>query len=377
MRVNKEKIHVSMLGPLSAYLSDQPVTPTAAKQRQILALLALNAGRMVTVSTLVEELWGDDPPRSADTTLQTYILHLRNRLSEAAKTTGQDVRHLLGTRHGGYQLDGSSCQTDVEAFESLVREGRTATEAGDHRSASQTFTQALGMWSGPALADVPLGRILELEAGALEETRLSALERRIEADLALQRHVDLLGELRLLVARNPMNETLSEFLMVALYRSGHAGRALTEYQRLRGVLCEELGIDPRPRLQRLHQAILSRDPALESDGSRPFMSRDTTSPSLPSHAPQARINQPESFFVLPRQRANCTLSLKAATILYEASCGGLTIQRGRSGETGQHATADGLAYARDYLTAGATRRQHGRGPYAICARRAHQGCRAR
>jgi DNA-binding SARP family transcriptional activator len=287
--MNDEKIYVSILGPLSAYLSDQSVTPTAAKQRQILALLALNSGRMVTVSTLVEELWGDDPPRSADTTLQTYILHLRNRLSEAADTARRDVRQLLATRHGGYILDGSSCQTDVEAFERLVRAGRTAAEAGDHRSASQTLTQALGMWSGPALADVPMGRILELEAGALEETRLSALERRVKADLSLHRHVDLLGELRLLTARNPMNETFSEFLMVALYRSGHAGRALQEYQRVRFALSEELGIDPCRRLQRLHHAVLSRDPALEPDGSRSFTARDTT---LPSYDPRARICQP-------------------------------------------------------------------------------------
>jgi DNA-binding SARP family transcriptional activator len=265
MRSNDEKVRVEMLGPFSAYLSDQSVTPSAAKQRQILALLALNCGRMVMVSTLVEELWGDDPPRSADTTLQTYILHLRNRFSEAATTTGHDARQLLGTRHGGYLLDGPSCHTDVEVFERLAREGRAAAEAGDHRRASQTLAQSLAMWTGPALADVPMGRVLELEAGALEETRLSVLERRIEEDLLLNRHVDLLGELRLLSARNPMNETLSEFLMVALYRSGHAGRALNEYQRLRTILSDELGIDPCPRLQRLHQAVLSRDPALESD----------------------------------------------------------------------------------------------------------------
>lgn len=276
MRANDEKVRVEMLGPFSAYLSDQPVTPSASKQRQILALLALNCGRMVTVPTLVEELWGDDPPRSADTTLQTYILHLRNRFSETPTTTGHDARQLLGTRHGGYLLDGPSCRTDVEAFERLAREGRTAAEAGDHRRASQILSQALAMWTGPALADVPMGRILELEAGALEETRLSVLERRIEEDLFLHRHIDLLGELRLLTARNPMNEAFSEFLMMALYRSGHAGRALQEYQRLRTVLSEELGIDPCPRLQRLHQAVLSRDPALEADGSRPFSVRDTS-----------------------------------------------------------------------------------------------------
>jgi DNA-binding SARP family transcriptional activator len=326
-RVSEENIHVNMLGPLSAYLCDQPVTPTAAKQRQILALLALNSGRMVMVSTLVEELWGDDPPRSADTTLQTYILHLRNRLSKAAATTGSDVRQLLATRHGGYLLNGSSCKTDVAAFESLVREGRAAAEAEDHRGASLALTRALEMWSGPALADVPVGRILELEAGALEETRLSALERRIEADLALHRHADLLGELGLLTARNPMNETFSEFLIIALYRSGHAGRALQEYQRLRTVLGDELGIDPCARLQSLHQAVLCRDPALEPAGSRPFTSRSAT---LPSHDPQARSCQPRAFSVLSCRRANCTICPKLPRFHNGASCGGPVIQRSRT-----------------------------------------------
>jgi len=119
------------------------------------------------------------------------------------------------------------------------------------------------LWRGPALVDVPVGRVLELEAASLEETRLGVLERRIEADLALRRHADMLGELTLLVARNPMNENFCALLMTALYRSGHVGRALEAFQRLRAVLRDELGVEPCPRVQRLQQAVLSGDPALE------------------------------------------------------------------------------------------------------------------
>jgi DNA-binding SARP family transcriptional activator len=256
-------IDVRLLGPLSARLNHREVAPSAAKQRQILALLALNAGRVVTVSTLVEELWGDYPPRSSATTLQTYILQLRNKLA-AASPGDSGARGFLSTRHGGYMLEETACRADVDEFVHLSAGGRAAAEQGDHLAASEQLGRALALWRGPALVDVRLGRVLELEATSLEETRLGVLERRIEADLALGRHADLLGELTLLTARNPMNENFCALLMTALYRSGHVGRALEAYQRVRGVLREELGVEPCPWLRRLQQAILSGDPALES-----------------------------------------------------------------------------------------------------------------
>jgi SARP family transcriptional regulator, regulator of embCAB operon len=263
--MNTETRHISiqLLGPLSAFLNHRPVAPSAAKQRQILALLALNAGRVVTVPTLLEELWGDYPPRSSATTLQTYILQLRNKLA-AAVPGDPGVRQLLSTWHGGYLLDEAVCETDVDEFGRLVVAGRAAAERGNDRAASDQFGRALKLWRGPVLVDVPTGRVLELEATSLEETRLGVLERRIEADLALNRHADLLGELTLLTARNPMNENFCALLMIALYRSGHAGRALEAFQRLRAVLRDELGVEPCARLQRLQQAVLSRDPALDS-----------------------------------------------------------------------------------------------------------------
>lgn len=258
-----EEVNVQLLGPLSARVSNQIVTPSAAKQRKIIALLALNAGRVVTVPTLIEELWGDNPPTTSVTTLQTYIVQLRKRLVSPLPT-GSGHR-LISTHHGGYLLEKGPCQTDIAEFDRFARRGRSAAESGDYRMASELLGLALELWRGPALADVPTGRVLEIEAMSLEEKRLGILERRIEADLALNRHSDLLGELRLLTAKHPMNENLAAFLMIALYRSGHAGRALEEFQRLRTVLRRELGIEPSPRLDRLQQAVLARDPGLEAE----------------------------------------------------------------------------------------------------------------
>lgn len=256
------QLNIGLLGPLTAELSGTAVTPSAPKQRQVLALLGLNAGRVVTVPTLIEELWEDRPPRSYSSTLQTYIFQLRNAL-EAALPGDSAARGLLRTQHSGYLLDGD-CRTDVEEFNRLADAGRTAAEAHEHRTASDLLGRALRLWRGQTLVDVRLGRVLELEAASLEETRLGILERRINADLALGRHGDLLGELTLAVARSPMNEILCGFLMIALYRSGHVGRSLKVFHQLRAVLKDDLGVEPCRRIQRLHAAILSGDPALES-----------------------------------------------------------------------------------------------------------------
>jgi DNA-binding SARP family transcriptional activator len=262
MHAEPGKVALQLLGPLSAHLNHQPVVPSAPKQRQILVLLALNAGRVVTTQTLVEELWGDKPPPSFASTMQTYILQLRDKLAMAARD-GKWARRLLGTRHSGYQIEAQLCQTDVAEFDRLVRAGRRAAEAGDPATTSELLGGALALWRGPALVDVPTGRILRAEVASLEETRLGVLERRIEADLALHRHADLLGELTMLVARNPMNENFCALLMTAYYRCGRAGCALEEFWRIRTVLRDELGVEPGPRLQRLQQAILAREPDSE------------------------------------------------------------------------------------------------------------------
>jgi DNA-binding SARP family transcriptional activator len=299
MDVAVKQVNIQLLGPVAVRAGDRLVTPTAAKQRKILALLALNLGRVVTVQMLKDELWGDDPPATSHTTLQTYILQLRKRLTSAA-ANHSDSR-LICTHHGGYLLQEAPCRIDIAEFDSLARRGRAAAESGDHHTASELLSRALEIWRGPAFADVPAGRILEIEAISLEEKRLGIIERRIEADLALNRHSDLLGELRLLTAKHPMNENLAGFLIIALYRSGHAGRALEEFQRLRACLRGELGIEPSRRLEQLQQAILARDPALETEDQFTSWNRRGTSRAgsapidRPTWAPANHRDLPSGF----------------------------------------------------------------------------------
>ncbi|HEV3380611.1 MAG TPA: AfsR/SARP family transcriptional regulator [Trebonia sp.] len=263
MNVKSGKVVLRLLGALSVYLNGASVTPSATKQRQIIALLALNAGHVVTVPTLIHELWKDSPPRSSAATLQTYVLQVRNRLAGAA-ARDSDVRTMISTRYGGYMLEAQACQCDVSEFRSLAQAGRTAAEAGDDLTATDMLGRALALWRGSALADMGLGPVLELEAASLETARLGVLERRITVDLRLGRHTDLLGELTLLAAKNPMNENFCALLMTALYRSGHVGHALEAFRHARTVLRDELGVEPCPRLQRLQQRILSGDPALDT-----------------------------------------------------------------------------------------------------------------
>jgi len=254
---------IELLGPLSVRVNRTPVMPAAAKPRQVLALLALNAGRVVTVSSLIDELWGDRAPLSALTTLQTYILESRRQIA-AALGPGQDPKRLLRTQLNGYLLDFQAGRIDVRDFERLAQSGRAAAERGDHRNAAEILSQALALWRGAALVDVRKGRILEPEATALEEARLAVLGRRLESDLVLGRHADILGELTALAARYPLNEKLSALLITALYRTGHTGRALEAFHQLRSSLVTELGIEPSAQLQRLQHAVLSRDPSLDA-----------------------------------------------------------------------------------------------------------------
>ncbi|MFI1735890.1 BTAD domain-containing putative transcriptional regulator [Streptomyces acidicola] len=257
-------MEIRVLGPLVAQLDHTSVVPSAAKPRQVLALLALHAGQVVTVSTLLDELWGDAPPRTAPATLQTYIRQLRRMLASALGPAAvRGPKDVLCTRYGGYALDVAHAGDAVE-FQQLSVAGQMALREGATREASQLLHQALGLWRGPALADVQIGRALEIEVVRLEETRLGALDARIEADMRLGRHALLLGELTALAAQHPLHETVHAQLMLALYRCGRPSHALSAYQRLRTSLIRELALEPSMRLQRLHQAILQADPALES-----------------------------------------------------------------------------------------------------------------
>lgn len=255
---------VKILGSFEATENGFALPPTAGKPRQVLALLALQAGQVVPVSTLMEELWGTEPPRSAQTTLQTYILQLRKRLAAALPANGpRSAKDVLATRYAGYLLDITPEEVDVHAFERLTAAGRRALGLGDRETASRLLRAALAVWRGRALVDVHTGMRLSVEVTRLEESRLMAVEARIEADLALGRHHALLSELAVLTARHPMHENMCAQYMVALYRSGQQWRALEAFTTLRSCLVEELGVTPSPKLQELQRAILVSDPELD------------------------------------------------------------------------------------------------------------------
>ncbi|OSZ58959.1 hypothetical protein OQI_18860 [Streptomyces pharetrae CZA14] len=255
---------IQVLGPLSAEVNGGSIVPTAGKPRQILALLALYPGRVMPVPTLMEEVWGTELPQSALTTLQTYILQLRRRLGTAMGPGNPGgAKEVLATRHGGYLLQIAPQSVDVHEYDRLVTEGQSAFEAGDDERAATLLRHALRLWKGPALVDVRVGPILEIDVMRLQESRLVTVERRIDVDLRLGRHTELLAELTELIARNPQHESLHSQAMVALYRSGRQATALDVYRRLRVRLIEDLGVEPSPQLQRLHQAMLAVDPALD------------------------------------------------------------------------------------------------------------------
>ncbi|WP_333768950.1 AfsR/SARP family transcriptional regulator [Streptomyces sp. IBSBF 2435] len=254
----------AILGPLRVYEQDRFYAPTAPKQRQLLALLLLNANQVVSTSTCIEELWEDNPPNTAMSTLQSYILQLRHKLRQVPRIGSlQAARRILETRGGGYLLSVRCDALDVNVFADLVRDGRAALSKDDAR-ASRLLGQALTMWNGAALADVTAGPILRTHLVGLEESRISVQEQRIEADLRLGRHHDLLGELSSLTNQYPTHENLHAQFMLALYRSGRRIQALGVVQRLRKVLHDELGLEPSPRIRHLHQAILACDPSIEA-----------------------------------------------------------------------------------------------------------------
>jgi DNA-binding SARP family transcriptional activator len=237
-----------ILGPLEVVGPDGPLPLGGTLQRAVLALLLTRANEVVSADRLIDELWSGDPPRTAANTVQYYVSQLR-------KLLGSDR---ILTRPPGYTIRIDEGELDLERFERLVTSGDVAA-----------LREALDLWRGPPLADFEYASFARTEIGRLEELRLAALEERIEADLALGRHAQLVGELEALVREHPLRERLRAQLMLALYRSGRQAEALEAYQDARRTLVEELGIEPGPPLQRLEKAILVHDAELDLERPTP------------------------------------------------------------------------------------------------------------
>jgi predicted ATPase/DNA-binding SARP family transcriptional activator len=243
-------LELRFLGPVQAVRAGRDVALGGPRQRAVLALLALDAGRVVPASRLAEELWLGRPPLGAAKTLRSYVSRLRSALAPEVAVV---------PRGGGYALSVGPSQVDVGRFEALVAEGRAALSAGEAAAAGNRFREALALWRGPAFADVAEVEPLAREASRLEELRLVAVEGRLEADLAAGSHGEVAGELERLVAEYPLRERLWRLLMLALYRDGRQADALAAYQQARAMLAGELGLEPGPELRELEQAILRQE----------------------------------------------------------------------------------------------------------------------
>jgi DNA-binding SARP family transcriptional activator len=228
------------------------------KQRLLLALLLCRCNSMVLVEELIDALWWDGPPRTAHKNIQVYISHLRKLLTE----DGRPSRLIY--HPSGYQLVLTSAEVDALRFEELSRAGRLALRRGDVRGSAGAMRQALGLWRGPALADLQVSPVLREEAARLDDRRVSGYEDWFEAELLLGNHAEVLEEIEAVVRAHPLRERLRGHQLTALYRGGRQVEALAEYDNLRQLLTAELGLDPSPALQRIYQGILSGHPALNA-----------------------------------------------------------------------------------------------------------------
>jgi DNA-binding SARP family transcriptional activator len=246
-------VEFRVLGPLEVGREEILLPLGSGKERALLAILLLNANQTVSRDRLVDDLWGEKAPERAAKAIQTYVSRLRKSLPAG----------VLRTRPPGYVLELEPEQLDLHRFERLLAEGQRALAEGSAELASASLRGALALWRGPALAEFRSEPFAQGESARLEELRLLALEARIDADLGLGRHADLVGELESLVAHHPLRERFRAQLMTALYRSGRQAEALAAYQDARRVLVEELGIEPGRGLRELEQAILRQDPSLD------------------------------------------------------------------------------------------------------------------
>jgi DNA-binding SARP family transcriptional activator len=274
-----------LLGPLMVRCDGAAVPVQRGKQRAVLAVLLLNAGQVVRVDELAATLWGSEPPPSAPVTLRNYVKRLRQALGEVGR-----VR--ISTQSPGYLIRVNAGELDVSRFEALLEAARSAARVGSWYTAAGQAGAALALWRGEPLADVGSDVLALREVPRLTEMRLQAVETRITADLHLGRHGELVAELQEMAAAHPLRERFHFQLMLALHRCGRRAEALAAYRQARGTLAGELGIEPGPELQRLHQRILAGDQNLTVQSAQPAQSGPSIrlplfSPAVPRQLPAA------------------------------------------------------------------------------------------
>src|SRR5215472_6978623 len=245
---------IGLLGSLQVRVDGSAVAIPAARQRALLAVLAVRAGELVPTDELAETIWDGKPPDRAADTIRNYVKRLRFRLGSAGG--------LIVTCRPGYRLEAAEDELDLQVFTRLCRDGGAAVRAGGGAVAFGGLGNALGLWRGTPFADTGCEPLAREQAPALSELRLQAAEWRAEAGLALGRHAELVGELAAWCAAEPLRERFAVFRMLALYRGGRQADALAAFQQARKMLVDELGVEPGEELTRLHQQVLARDPVL-------------------------------------------------------------------------------------------------------------------
>ena len=318
-----------ILGPLE--VSDTGREPVIApgKQRALLAILLLHANEVVSSDRLIEELWGEQPPASAAKSLQVHVSRLRRAL-EGERANGADS--VVVTRGGGYLVRVGPGELDLERFERLLEEGSGALVEGAPERALELLREALGLWRGPPLAEFAYDSFAQRDIAQLEELHLTAVEQRIEAELALGRHAQLIGELESLVELHPFRERLRGQLMLALYRAGRQTEALEAYRQARRALVDEVGIEPGQPLRELQRAILAQDPALDPPAA-------AHTPSSAERTPTAK--SPDDETRQRRRRPGRTIAVAAVSLAaLVVAAGVVLLSRGSESDAGSAPLTD-------------------------------------
>ena len=319
-----------LLGPLEVSDDDRPIEIGRGRRRSLLALLLMHPNEVVSAERLIDELWGERPTATATKSLHVYISQLRKELQASAN--GEVVL----TRGNGYVAEVGPDDIDVVRFERLLADGRRLVADGDPARGGERLRKALALWRGPPLADFAYEPFAQGNIARLQEQRLVALEGRIEADLALGRHAELVAELEELVREHPLREGLRGQLMLALYRCGRQAEALEIYRAGRAAFVEELGIEPGPALRELQERILAQ-------------SAELAPPAAPRRPVRRRPGEPAAPPARGRRRTHALAALIAGGAVLLAAAIGVAVWR--DGSDGGAARTHALDIARNSLAA--------------------------